>query len=254
MLIPSILTGLLAIANAESTLNASEPVPTGTGAFDQPRIIPVKEIGCWSLPLNVEAANTAKLRFEEWGSMHRIPPASYRGQVSGNMAVWICNCKRFTHDHVVGAELNEAQTLISLHCGANSTGWVWSSKWLKSINIGPRTIFTHRKSDRIGGRPGKIPVKCPKFCVSSEDRSDDDPHHKPHNDDPNHGNRGDPNDGGDHDPEDGGDDDQDDDGSGKNASDGNDDDPDDGNDNDDDPDDGKDDDQGDDDQDKDQTG
>ncbi|KAI0549998.1 hypothetical protein F4679DRAFT_544449 [Xylaria curta] len=50
------------------------------------------------------------------------------------MAVWICNCKRFTRDHVVGAELNEAQQLIALHCGKNSTGWVWSSKWLKSIN------------------------------------------------------------------------------------------------------------------------
>ncbi|KAI1737504.1 hypothetical protein F4680DRAFT_450772 [Xylaria scruposa] len=201
MLLPSILTGLLAIANAETMLNTFKPAATNNSTLVQPHIIPVKEVGCFNVPLNVPEVNTAKIRFLEWGSMHRIPPASYRGQVSGDMAVWICNCKRFTKDHVVGAELNEAQQLIGLHCGANTTGWVWSSKWLKSINIGPRTIFVHRKGDRIGGRPGKIPLKCPHFCVLSGDRSDDDKPGPPNNDDPKYD---DPNDGGDNDPEDGG--------------------------------------------------
>ncbi|KAI1756029.1 hypothetical protein F4782DRAFT_550015 [Xylaria castorea] len=226
MLVPSILTGLLAIASAELTLNASEPAAIDSGIpHHQPRLIPVKEVGCWSQPLLLEEAETAKIRFEEWGSRHHIPAASYRGQVSGHMAVWICNCKRFQHDHVVRAELDEAQQLIAMKCGTNTTGWVWSSKWLKSINFGPRTIFTHRKHDRIGGRPGKVPVKCPKFCVAHSDRAgdDDDPHDDLYDDDLDDGN-----------------DDNLDDSNGDNAGDGNDDSSDDG--------------QGDDDQDGEQTG
>lgn len=56
-------------------------------------------------------------------------------------AVWVCNCKRFMVDHVDPRELDEAETLVTMRCGANRSGWVWSYKWQKSFNCtGPPSL------------------------------------------------------------------------------------------------------------------
>ncbi|KAI8950680.1 hypothetical protein F4801DRAFT_333595 [Xylaria longipes] len=169
MFVLGTLTSLLAIASAGPTLNASDSVGAENSTYrrpgDQPRLIPVKEVGCWGEYLNVVEVQEAKKRLEEWGVMHHIHAASYNGQVAGHTAVWICNCKHFRRDYVVKAELDEAETLVSYKCGKNITGWVWSSKWQKSYNFGPSVTFYEHKHRGFLGHPGQRAVKCPKSCI-----------------------------------------------------------------------------------------
>lgn len=53
---------------------------------------------------------------------------------AGEQAVWVCNCKHFVKDHIVAAELDEAERNLRLTCSDENGGFVWSRKWQKSIN------------------------------------------------------------------------------------------------------------------------
>lgn len=52
---------------------------------------------------------------------------------AGEQAVWICNCKHFVKDHVVPAELDEAERNLRLTCSEDDGGFVWSRKWQKAF-------------------------------------------------------------------------------------------------------------------------
>ncbi|KAI0452127.1 hypothetical protein F5B21DRAFT_484695 [Xylaria acuta] len=167
------ITSLLAIVGSAPMLNGSEPVAIENATLNYPRIIPVREVGCWYEYLRSDEANKAKRKLERWGLTNLIGSASFNGQMSGHAAVWICNCKQFVKDHVVAAELNEAQDLIALKCGKNRTGWVWSSKWQKSYNFGPTATFLERKHSGMGAHQPTHPVKCPHFCVRNINKKPD---------------------------------------------------------------------------------
>ncbi|KAI0206099.1 hypothetical protein F4808DRAFT_191802 [Astrocystis sublimbata] len=78
-------------------------------------------------------------------------------------AVWICNCKTFMRDHVVGPEIDEAQEILAKKCGPNKGGWAWSNKWQKSYNFGKVDMFLEPMSVI---HPSQ---KCPQHCIIYND-------------------------------------------------------------------------------------
>ncbi|KAI1434314.1 hypothetical protein GGR50DRAFT_695252 [Xylaria sp. CBS 124048] len=118
--------------------------------------IPVSEVGCWKHdaidPANIE---DAKAKLEDWGTKHRLGNGSFQGEKTADSGVWICNCKKSGYDHIVAAELDEAQALVENECGVGVAGWVWSSKWQKSYNFG-----TAKRMDDHNTHSDKCPTSC----------------------------------------------------------------------------------------------
>ncbi|KAI0206807.1 hypothetical protein F4808DRAFT_466751 [Astrocystis sublimbata] len=132
-------------------------------------VIPKPEMGCWEwgkwsishedLPL---AVNWTDLYFasdilKDWGENNKIGGGKMKGFDENEMAAWICNCKHWWADHVVPAELDEAIRNIQIFCPDHG-GWVWSEKWQKSWNFGPKKYHHRRKM---------FSIKCPNFCLWS---------------------------------------------------------------------------------------
>ncbi|KAI2630049.1 hypothetical protein GGS21DRAFT_492157 [Xylaria nigripes] len=143
----------LATLSAVLAITSSKPLNTTKTAA---KVIPVSEVGCWYSTLAEQDVADAKALFEEWGRHHHIRGGSMYGERSGRAAIWICNCKHFKPDHVVPEELDEAMMLIAESCGHNGTGWVWSRKWQKSINLGIASKMADNRFDSD---------KCPHFCT-----------------------------------------------------------------------------------------
>ncbi|KAI1133329.1 hypothetical protein F5Y10DRAFT_260208 [Nemania abortiva] len=130
-----IVTSLLALCIAAPSCDVSEVGCSENVPSIHKRAIPVSDIGCWNDVLLVEDVDVAKWKLAEWGKKgRRVGKGSWHGEQFNDAGVWICNCKHFKKDHFKAPELDEAEQLIFETCGHNSSGWVWSKKWQKSIN------------------------------------------------------------------------------------------------------------------------
>ncbi|KAI0445305.1 hypothetical protein F4803DRAFT_508176, partial [Xylaria telfairii] len=171
MLLLAFLTCLLAVVNAGlMPLNPRQGFGDNDGIFPPnqtypgTRIIPVKEVGCWSEAINSTEVSVAKQKLVRLGISRHISAAGLLGETYKRWAVWVCNCKRFMVDHIDSRELDEAQILVAMRCGENRSGWVWSYKWQKSFNFGRREMFLEKKHPTF-----KKPIvhleKCPRYCL-----------------------------------------------------------------------------------------
>ncbi|KAI1158019.1 hypothetical protein F5B18DRAFT_657072 [Nemania serpens] len=151
-----ILTGLLAVASATPIFNASvtEGSMNATWGGNEVGIIPVTNMGCWSVKLEADETFVATWKLAQWGREHHIGAGAIHGEYYGLAATWVCNCKHFVKDHVVAAELDEARKRLDFECGPNMAGWVWSKPWQKSINC--INSWRGRQIEDEGGFGGSV--------------------------------------------------------------------------------------------------
>ncbi|KAI1193906.1 hypothetical protein F5X97DRAFT_328070 [Nemania serpens] len=151
-----IFTSLLAIASATPIFNASVARSFWNDTWEDPEIIPVTNMGCWSEKLDRQESWVATWKLAEWGRYHHVGAGAIHGEYYGLAATWICNCKHFRRDHVVPAELTEARKRLDFECGPTMSGWVWSKRWQKSINFGPSSKLREK---------GHYTDRCPNSCL-----------------------------------------------------------------------------------------
>ncbi|KAI1429123.1 hypothetical protein F5Y12DRAFT_798443 [Xylaria sp. FL1777] len=155
MFMLSVLISLLAFTIAAPTPTFNETDYSPNANCPGPGIIPVKSVGCWNEklpngPLDFGEFTNASLKLQAWGRKKHIGAGSFTG-------AWICNCKHFHTEHVVPAEMEEAQRRVQDACGGHG-GWLWSSKWQKSYNFGSAAKMTQHTHGHYSDR-------CPKYCL-----------------------------------------------------------------------------------------
>lgn len=90
-----ILTGLLAVASATPIFNASvtEGSMNATWGGNEVGIIPVTNMGCWSVKLEADETFVATWKLAQWGREHHIGAGAIHGEYYGNYLSPRLHCK-----------------------------------------------------------------------------------------------------------------------------------------------------------------
>lgn len=79
-----IFTSLLAIASATPIFNASVARSFWNDTWEDPEIIPVTNMGCWSEKLDRQESWVATWKLAEWGRYHHVGAGAIHGEYYGN--------------------------------------------------------------------------------------------------------------------------------------------------------------------------